>query len=117
MSSSQMAHNAINKLLEEGVVEKLGRSPKTVYRNKSKSPDNNNAGILLASITETQADFLDKNFLVVTETGTLLNGIAAFDYWCKQRKLPTLKTLDEFEITKKKYAPYYNQGWLYQWNG
>lgn len=105
--SKQMAHIAINQLLEEGRVERLGRPPKTVYRQKGKSGDGKQPEAI-PGISPEQEEFLNKNFLVVTETGTLLNGIEAFDYWCKQRKLPTLKTLAEFETTKKKYAPYYD---------
>jgi len=45
---------------------------------------------------------------LISETGLLLYGIDAFDYWCKQRKLPILKTLEEFKITKEKYLQYVN---------
>ncbi|HVU85100.1 MAG TPA: hypothetical protein VHC50_09675, partial [Puia sp.] len=33
----------------------------------------------------------------------------AFDYWCRQRKLPVLKTLAEFKTTKIKYEDYYDE--------
>ena len=50
---------------------------------------------------------------MVTETGNLLEGIEAFSYWCRQRKLPLEKTLDEYRITQKKYDRYYSdQGFI-----
>src|SRR5688572_1282491 len=70
--SKQMAHTAINQLLEEGRVEKLGRPPKTVYRQKGKSEDGKQPEAI-PGISPEQEEFLKKNFLIVTETGTLLN--------------------------------------------
>lgn len=105
-ASKQMVHIVLNRLVEENIVEKLGRAPKTVYRlieDKSKS-----AGAVVPEISEKDREFLKENFLAVTETGNLLEGIEAFDNWCKQRKLPVLKTLSEFIDTKKKYQPYYD---------
>ena len=109
--SKQIVHRVINQLVAESVVEKLGRSPKTIYRISSKA---NKKKELQTSIDlpQSQLDFLKKNFLVVTEVGNLLEGIDAFDYWCKQRKLPTIKTLSEFIETKKKYETYYQKNGL-----
>ncbi|HCN84030.1 MAG TPA: hypothetical protein DIT07_10490, partial [Sphingobacteriaceae bacterium] len=60
-------------------------------------------------ISQKDQSFLKQNFLVVTETGNLIEGIEAFDYWCQQRKIPTKKSLTEFIDTKKKYETYYNK--------
>jgi hypothetical protein len=104
--SKQTVHIVLNRLLDQNKVEKLGRPPKTVYR------------LILAeeaAIVPTQdhinketGAFLKENFLVVTETGGLLEGIEAFSYWCRQRKLPVGKTLSEYLTTKKKYDHYYS---------
>ena len=106
--SKQMVHLAMNQLLSENVVEKLGRTPKTVYRfinekNRLKEPSPD------LYISQKDQSFLKQNFLVVTETGNLIEGIEAFDYWCQQRKIPTKKSLTEFIDTKKKYETYYNK--------
>ncbi len=109
--SKQIIHRVINQLVAENVVEKLGRSPKTVYRIESE-PSNKKAVTSAIDLPHDQLEFLSKKFLVVTEVGKLLEGIDAFDYWCKQRKLPTEKTVLEFIETKKKYESYYQKNRL-----
>lgn len=104
-ASKQMVHLVMKQLLLENKVEKLGRTPKTIYRFitlQSQKPET-------IAISEENRLFLKNNFLMVTESGNLIEGIDAFDYWCKQRKLPTEKTLTEFIATKKKYNSYYNK--------
>lgn len=102
--SKQMVHNVLNELLENKIIEKLGQAPKTIYRlNKSLNQVNNTK----INLTKDELDFLNANIIVVTDTGDLINGIEAFEYWCNQRKLPVEKTLKEFIITKEKYKKYY----------
>jgi hypothetical protein len=105
--SKQMVHLAINRLRAEDRLQKLGSTPKTVYRlitaaNQVEEPRSQ------YQPSGKEADFLAEQFTVVTESGNLLNGSDAFDYWCLQRKLPVQKTLNEFITTKRKYAPYYD---------
>lgn len=105
--SKQMVHLAINRLRAEDRLQKLGSTPKTVYRlitaaNQVEEPRSQ------YQPSGNEADFLAEQFTVVTESGNLLNGSDAFDYWCRQRKLPVRKTLNEFITTKRKYAPYYD---------
>ena len=98
--SKQMVHKVLNKLLEEKIIEKLGQAPKTIYRLSKKVEKIIGSKI---NLTKDQIEFLATNIIVVTDTGDLINGIEAFEYWCKQRKLPVEKTLTEFIITKEKY--------------
>ena len=105
--SKQMVHLALNRLRAEDRLEKLGSTPKTVYRlitaaNQAEEP------APTYQPDEKESEWLTGQFSVVTESGNLLNGIDAFDYWCRQRKLPVKKTLKEFIETKKKYAPHYD---------
>jgi len=104
--SKQAVHYVINQLLDEKIIEKLGRTPKTIYRKINQ----NRLKSVLTTIEVSLEDqeFLLQNSLLISETGLLLQGIDAFDYWCRQRKLPTLKTLEEFKKTKKKYLNYVN---------
>lgn len=106
-ASKQMVHLVLGKLLSEGKVLKMGRTPKTVYHFINTPNLVNTKHELILNHKETE--FLENNFVVVTETGNLLRGIAAFEHWCNQRKLPVEKTYNEFLITKKKYAHYYNK--------
>jgi DNA-binding transcriptional ArsR family regulator len=100
--SKQAIHVTLRKLLEEQKIEKFGRAPKTIYRLRESIP------ALLSPDTLEQTDriFLEKEFLLITETGELLEGEPAFYKWCQQRKLPFAKTADEYIQTKKRYDLY-----------
>ena len=105
--SKQMVHITLNQLMEENFLEKLGRAPKTVYRvlgaRKPVVPV-----IVEPGFTVEKFDFLHKNFLQVTESGSLLDGWDAFYQWCDKRKLPSVKTAHEYMATKKRYEGYYD---------
>jgi dimeric dUTPase (all-alpha-NTP-PPase superfamily) len=98
--SNQMVHLALKQLLDSNEIVKLGTSPKTIYRKIDviqtiTKVENKN-------ISEEELTFLQKNFLLVTDIGNLVEGIDAFTYWCKQRNLPLEKTIKEFILTEKK---------------
>jgi hypothetical protein len=103
--SKQMVHRILNDLLQDQVIIKLGRSPKTIYRligsEKREAP--------LVLQDNKQTDFLKKHFILVTETGELKEGAEGFELWCKQRKLPFQKTVDEFISTCSRYLKYQNE--------
>ena len=103
--SKQAIHVAINQLLEQDILSKFGRSPKTIYRinNEKQLPQDD-----FSAISGENQEYLAKNFLVITEIGKMLEGIEGFSRWCKQRNLPVEKTLDEFVKTKVKYDAYFN---------
>lgn len=104
--SKQAVHIAINQLLENGEVFKLGKVPKTIYRlNNKQTPS-----AIISTATADEIAFLQKQFLLITEMGEMKEGIEGFAIWCRQRKLPLEKTIAEFITTKKKYEPYYCDG-------
>ncbi len=105
--SKQMVHLVLKKLISKNYIEKLGRTPKTIYRLLDDTQKNN--ALVLPIISNEKNDFLSQNFLLVSEKGNLIEGIEAFELWCKKRNQSTLKTLDEFIKTKEKYAAYYNK--------
>src|ERR1700749_4446080 len=81
--SKQMAHLVVNRLRAENKLEKLGRAPKTVYRLLRKESKSYQGLVAEPSqeydtIPEGDRNILDKNFVVVTETGDLLEGSEAF---------------------------------------
>lgn len=104
-ASKQMIHIALKQLVDDGKVTKLGRTPKTIYRIRSQAE----IRLPLPKISEKTQKFLNRNFLVVTETGELKEGLEGFGFWCQRRKLPVEKTLEEFKATKNKYQPFYDQ--------
>lgn len=106
--SKQYVHRIIIKLLDAGIINKYGSAPKTFYRlNEVISKDDSNI-----NIEKNIDDFLNKNFIVITEVGEFLEGLSAFEFWCKKRKLPLNKTLDEYILTKNKYDNYFNNNHL-----
>ena len=106
--SKQMVHIAIKQLLENKDIIKLGSPPKTIYRKNSKIIDADTMPVL-ANVSAGELKFLNNNFVIITDTGNLLNGIEAFSYWCVQRNLPIEKTIKEFISTKNKYDVYYTK--------
>lgn len=105
-ASKQMVHLVVKQLLEERFIEKLGRPPKTIYRVASEPAADLTSD---ADLSMEERDFLDKQFLLVTETGDLLTGGPAFAHWTRQRKLPFIKTVAEYISTHKKYDVYYDK--------
>lgn len=105
-ASKQMVHIVLNQLLEEGKLQKLGRTPKTVYRIRS-TPYGLPTAQAVSLFTAQDEEYLQQHWLQVTATGDLLEGAAAFTYWCNQRKEPVVKTLAEYRNTRIKYASYF----------
>lgn len=107
-ASKQMVHIALNQLIEEGQLQKLGRTPKTVYKIPS-AASNMQKDKTVSIFTAQEEDYLQHHWLQVTATGDLLEGAAAFSYWCNQRKEPLLKTLVEYQKTRIKYDAYFEE--------
>ena len=103
--SKQAIHIALNQLLEQDIILKFGRTPKTIYRLNNK--DQLAKADLTVINSENQA-YLVKNFLLITEIGKMMEGIEGFSLWCQKRNLPVEKTLDEFLKTKLKYDIYFD---------
>jgi hypothetical protein len=103
-ATKQMIHLVLNRLMEKGFIEKFGRTPKTFYRKKKDKPSPE----ILPDLSPEQNEWLAEQFLLISETGNMLSGLAGFVAWCLQRKLPVEKTFYEFFETKKKYDVYYN---------
>ncbi len=103
--STQGIHIAINQLLDAEIIVKFGRTPKTIYRL---APIKSTIITDLLIIDPEKQDFLAQHFLVITEIGKMLEGVEGFTHWCKQRKLPVEKTIDEFIKTQAKYKSYYS---------
>jgi len=106
--SKQMAHLVVNQLQEQNIIEKLGSPPKTIYRYIPPDPSwmDEPPGY---TYTASENEFLDANYLAVTDTGRLLEGSDAFDHWCRSQKLPVEKTLAKYLSAKKRHNTYYNE--------
>lgn len=107
MVSSQYIHRILKYLKEDGQIIKIGTPPKTFYKiNPSKETISSNKQPI--TISYDKELFLKDSFFAISDIGEMLEGIAAFTYWCAKRNLPLEKTLDEFISTKEKYSKYYN---------
>lgn len=106
--SRQMIHRVLHQMIEQKYLQKLGRPPKVFYK-LNKDPQSK---ITAISLTENETDFLNEHFLIITETGIRLEGIAAMQSWCQKQKLPVEKTAREFIVTKKKYLAYFSPNGL-----
>ena len=107
--SKQMVHLVLNDLIGNDFLEKIGSTPKTIYKLKKVSETKNSPSIL---ISKEKQSFLNENFILITEIGQLLEGLPAFENWCQKRKLPLEKTIDEFILTKDKYNNYLDNNGL-----
>ncbi len=108
--SKQYVHRILIQLLDKNEIEKIGKPPKTIYRIKKieNIVENHDNEI----ISTNDKLFLEDNFLVISEIGKMIEGIDGFNYWCKKRKLPLRKTIDEFIVTKEKYNKYKDENGL-----
>lgn len=94
----------INKLLEKGLIKKIGKSPKVFYvlkehKDKKETYLNN----------ETEK-IIEKEFLMVTPAGEEKFGVEGFIYWCEKQKLPIEKTAKEYLTILDKYSAYFKEG-------
>lgn len=101
--SRQMLHRVLNRMQEEGLIQKLGRAPRVFYRLKRDVPGKK---IKEFTLTEEELSFLAEHFLLFTETGNRLEGIAGLQVWSEKQNLPVEKTAREFITTQKKYLKY-----------
>jgi hypothetical protein len=107
--SKQYVHRILNQFVESNKIERIGLPPKTIYKLKIVSKKKE---VITENISSEKQQFLQENFIVITEIGQLLYGFEAFQNWCDKRKLPVVKTIDEFIITKDKYNQYIDKNGL-----
>ena len=107
--SSQYVHRILNQLVDNNSIDRIGLPPKTIYR---KNEIQTNAAFSKVAIAKDKENFLNENFILITEIGQLLEGLPAFENWCNKRKLPLEKTIDEFILTKDKYNNYLDNNGL-----
>lgn len=100
--SRQMIHAALRELTDSGLVQRVGRPPKTVYQLKTGS------ALTKTELPSEKEKFLQENFILISETGEIKEGADGFQIWCSQRKLPFEKTVNEYITTQQKYKSYFN---------
>ncbi len=102
--SRQMVHKALIHLLENNSIVKIGKSPKVYYQFKEPEKD-----LIEVNLSLEDRFFLEQSFIEIDEYGNLLKGQGAFEYWCKKRKEPIMKTLEKYKETTKKYQEFFDE--------
>lgn len=105
--SRQYIHRKINDLEDEGLIQAFGKPPHVFYSVKTESSIGQSE-----FLDYEQEQFLNQHFILVDAVGNLLEGLAAFQYWCEKQNLNTGKTILEFIATRKKYLSFYNTNHL-----
>jgi len=103
--SDRAVRKQLKKLSDNQLLAKAGRPPKVYYLLPT---DKNNS--LQEPLDKKTEKFINDNYLIITPTGEIKNGLAGFSYWCEKNKLPLKKTAAEYLNTLKKYARWKKNG-------
>jgi len=102
--SRQYVHRKLLELLESDEILKIGKPPLVFYQKreiKSVLPEE--------EISQEDRFLLGEKFIEITEDGRILEGLPAFEHWCRKRNLPLAKTISEYHFTIEKYNKYRDQ--------
>jgi len=95
--SSQAVYKQLTKLLEQGIIDKVGKPPKVFYLLADKKEDEKKY-----NMSDDIKDLIDKEFLDITVNGREVSGWGAFVDWCMKRGQNVEKSaIDYVEIIKK----------------
>ncbi len=91
----------LKKLTEEGELKKIGKPP-SVYYLMDSTAEYSYKGIL----PESQEDFIEDNFYLITAIGDIKEGLDGFAYWCRKRDFDFEKMAPKYISTLKKYSKF-----------
>jgi len=103
--SERAVFKQLANLLAEGILSKIGKSPKVFYlitEKKGKVDD--------FRIADDIKKIIEENFLLITPSGERKEGLSGFVYWCQKTKQPIEKTAQEYVKTLKKFNAYKIKG-------
>jgi DNA-binding Lrp family transcriptional regulator len=101
----QATHRQIKRLLDSGIISKVGKSPKVFY-----SLAEIKKNITDIAIDNKSRKIINENFLLITPIGERKEGVEAFIEWCQKRNESIEKTAKEYIGSLKKYAKYRKSG-------
>lgn len=96
--SRQMVQRHLKEMLEKGLIEKIGSSPKVFYKIKS-----NNQKVSSVVFVKEIVDILNTHFYHITPGGKELVGKDGFISWCIERNFDIQKKSREFLGIMEKY--------------
>lgn len=99
--SKQAIFIHLKKLIEDGLISKVG-SPPVVFYVLNKNENNfQNIGF-----KEEIKKEINEKYLFITSIGEIKEGVDGFTYWCNRNNLDPIKTANEYIETLKKYDKY-----------
>jgi DNA-binding transcriptional ArsR family regulator len=93
-------HRQLNKLRDEGKLEKIGKPPKVYYSLASKKID------YLHLADKAILKTINARYLYISPTGEEKRGWDGFLAWCEKTKQDPIKTANEYISTIKKFDKY-----------
>jgi DNA-binding transcriptional regulator GbsR (MarR family) len=99
--SKQAIFIHLKKLIEDGLISKVGNPPVVFY--VSNKNENNFQTI---NFKEEIKKEINKKYLFITSIGEIKEGVDGFIYWCNRNNLDPIKTANEYIETLKKYDKY-----------
>lgn len=97
--SRVFVHRELAKLLKQGRVSKSGTPPRVFYTIS----ENANDPIDSTELDRDTQKFIESNYLYITPTGDILEGVEAFKFWCNKTKQNFVKTAGEYIKTLNRY--------------
>ena len=79
--SPQMVHRHLNVLLQEGLIEKLGRPPKVLYQAADTSPP-----VTYEVLSASLDTYINQHYLAVKPSGEVLEGLVGFQWWAQKTR-------------------------------
>lgn len=111
-----MIHRHLKSLVEDGLIRKIGSSPRVVYviadDGQKESPIDVSVSVASASIRNALKKIIDDNFLLVTPRGERVEGVVGFVKWCVDRHYDISKKAEEYGKLFKKYSSVRKNGLL-----
>jgi len=96
--SKQAIFLHLKKLIEDGLISKVGNPPVVFYvLNNSKEFVHN------IIFEEGVSKIINENYLFISSIGEIKVGVEGFIYWCNKNNLDPVKTANEYIDTLKKY--------------
>jgi len=106
--SSRAVRKQLLNLLKKGEVSKKGKPPKVFYFIPEKNLKSDEVSIF----NKKAIKFINQNYIYITPSGELLEGIEAFEFWCQKTNQPLAKTADDYIKTLNKYYQLRRNGFI-----
>jgi len=105
--SYQAIFKHLNKLLQKGMIYKIGRAPKVFYAITEKQKQKQRY-----QVSDDIKKIINDNFLTITPIGVIKHGFQGFKAWCLKKKQNVEKSAKDYASIIKKYDKIRKNGLL-----